>query len=279
MFEKLKRERMSKYQGVNLYVKNLEDTVDDAQLRQEFSASGTITSAKVMRDDKGNSKGFGFVCFATPDEATKAVTEMNGKMIGAKPIYVALAQRKDQRKAQLEAQHMRANGVRMQQGGVPMYPGAVFYPQPMMRGPNYVYPPGVARGAPFMGPGRAPYQGVPGYRVPVPPGQARGGAQQKGRGKGNYPGIKVLPNVRNPQQPTEAQVPASPEERRQYFGEQLFPRIMQSLKERNQSEELAGKITGMLLELEATELTGMLESVDQLNKKVAEALEVLSSAQ
>lgn len=57
MFEKLKRERMSKYQGVNLYVKNLEETIDDAKLRQEFQHVGTITSAKVMRDDKGNSKG------------------------------------------------------------------------------------------------------------------------------------------------------------------------------------------------------------------------------
>ena len=51
-YEKMREERMNKYQGVNLYVKNLEDTVDDEQLRQEFSAYGTITSAKIMKDDK-----------------------------------------------------------------------------------------------------------------------------------------------------------------------------------------------------------------------------------
>jgi len=129
MFEKLKRERMSKYQGVNLYVKNLDDTIEDEKLRQEFTHCGTITSAKVMRDEKGISKGFGFVCFATPNEATKAVTEMNGKMILNKPIYVALAQRKEQRRAQLEAQHAaRANSLRLQQQiPNPMYP-PVFYP-------------------------------------------------------------------------------------------------------------------------------------------------------
>lgn len=40
-------ERMNKYQGVNLYIKNLDDTIDDEHLRTEFSKFGTITSAKV----------------------------------------------------------------------------------------------------------------------------------------------------------------------------------------------------------------------------------------
>lgn len=61
-FEKIKMERINRYQGVNLYVKNLDDTVDDERLRKEFSQFGTITSAKVMTEG-GRSKGFGFVCF------------------------------------------------------------------------------------------------------------------------------------------------------------------------------------------------------------------------
>lgn len=56
-FEKRKIERINRYQGVNLYVKNLDDTIDDARLREEFKTYGTITSAKVMMDDKDNSKG------------------------------------------------------------------------------------------------------------------------------------------------------------------------------------------------------------------------------
>jgi polyadenylate-binding protein len=275
MFEKLKRERMSKYQGVNLYVKNLEDNVDDAKLRQEFATCGTITSAKVMIDDKGVSKGFGFVCFATPDEATKAVTEMNGKMMGNKPIYVALAQRKDQRQAQLQAQHQRSAGVRMQQPGMAaMYPpGAMFYAPNMMRGAPYVYP-GGGRGAPFMAPQRGGYpnQGVPGYRV-QPGGQAKGRPVQKGQVP--YPGIKVLPTARN----LQAEQPQSAEERRQFFGEQLFPRIIETLKERAQPEDLAGKITGMFLELEPADLEDLLTNNDSLNKKVSEALEVLATSQ
>ena len=46
-FEALKMERLNRYQGVNLYVKNLDDTIDDDKLRQEFAPFGTITSAKV----------------------------------------------------------------------------------------------------------------------------------------------------------------------------------------------------------------------------------------
>ena len=79
-FEQLKQERQSKYQGTNLNVKNLDDTVDDEVLRREFSAYGAVTSARVMTDgDK--SKGFGFVCFATPQEATKAVTEVRSELL------------------------------------------------------------------------------------------------------------------------------------------------------------------------------------------------------
>merc|ERR1712173_557823 len=108
-FEQMKLERMTRFQGVNLYVKNLDDTIDDERLRTEFTPFGTITSAKVMCEE-GRSKGFGFVCFSSPEEATKAVTEMNGRfivtemngrIIVSKPLYVALAERKEDRKAHL----------------------------------------------------------------------------------------------------------------------------------------------------------------------------------
>jgi RNA recognition motif-containing protein len=43
-----RQERMNKYQGVNLYIKNLDDTIDDERLKKEFSKFGTITSARVI---------------------------------------------------------------------------------------------------------------------------------------------------------------------------------------------------------------------------------------
>lgn len=75
-------ERMNKFQGVNVYVKNLDEGVTDDTMREAFAPYGTITSARVMVDNNsGQSKGFGFVCFTAPEEATKAITEMNGKML------------------------------------------------------------------------------------------------------------------------------------------------------------------------------------------------------
>lgn len=106
-YEAMKMERLQRYQGVNLYVKNLDDSIGDDELMAHFSGYGPITSAKVMTEESGRSKGFGFVCFERPQDATTAVTECNGKLFRSKPLYVALAQRKEDRKAQLASQYMQ----------------------------------------------------------------------------------------------------------------------------------------------------------------------------
>ena len=143
-FDLMKMERISRTHGVNLYIKNLDDCIDDEKLRKEFSPYGTITSAKVMTED-GRSKGFGFVCFNLPEEATRAVTEMNGRILVAKPLYVALAQRREDRKAQLASQYMqRVAGMRMQHVGQVYQPTNANYfmqPTPMQANPaNRFYP-------------------------------------------------------------------------------------------------------------------------------------------
>lgn len=161
-YEQVKMEKLSKYQGVNLYIKNLEDDVDDDKLRAEFEPFGAVTSCKVMRDEKGTSKGFGFVCFSSPDEATKAVAEMNNKMIGTKPLYVSLAQRREVRRQQLESQIAQRNQIRMQQAAAAGMPNAY------ANGPFY-YPPGPG-GFPPQGPPQAG-RGMIGYGQPgmMPP--------------------------------------------------------------------------------------------------------------
>ena len=313
--EQRKAERISKYQGVNLYVKNLEDSIDDDKLRDEFKSHGTITSCRVMRDDKGISRGFGFVCFATSDEATRAVTDLNGKMVGSKPIYVALAQRKEIRRAQLEQQHARRGVPKPVQGGLTpnpaagMYaPGApVFYAPPAAQAQAaYVYPPQMQQMMPRNAP---PQQRQGAWGAPQ---QQYAMAQQMqqpyvGPVAGRAGGIPVPqqqqqrrgPNVNNQQQQqrrqqqqqqarpvadiatTMQQMAAAPldpkriaelpvESQKLVLGEKLYPLIHQS------QPELAGKITGMLLDSYfSEEIIHLIETPDALAAKILEALAVL----
>ena len=325
-FEQLKLDRLNRYQGVNLYVKNLDDTIDDERLRKEFTPYGTITSAKVMCEE-GRSKGFGFVCFSSPEEATKAVTEMNGRIIVAKPLYVALAQRKEDRKAHLASQYIqRMAGMRMQgmagmqqmgMGGYfmptmpqpqrfftpaqiraqprwPAQPGGMAAPRPQpMPGMGMARPGGPVRpGAPRMSapPAGARPQMVPagGPQMMMRPGMApvqMGPGQVRQQASFQYtksarnppgqvmPGQAVVaatmpqPAVQIPgQEPLTASMLAAapPQEQKQMLGERLFPLIQRMYP------EMAGKITGMLLEIDNAELLHMLEDHSSLKSKVSQ---------
>ncbi|KAL0073409.1 hypothetical protein J3Q64DRAFT_1733076 [Phycomyces blakesleeanus] len=300
-YEQAKLEKLAKYQGVNLYVKNLDDDVDDEKLRQEFSVYGVITSAKVMRDDKDYSKGFGFVCFSSPDEATKAVTEMNGRMIGSKPIYVALAQRKEVRRSQLEAQINQRNAIRMQQGmpmpGAPGYmPGApMFYAPPggfLPQGQRPVFPPNGMMPRPRWAPQPQQGQPMPGYpqnfsptlqgRPPRQPRPARNNAAPQASNSNNNrqqstaqrkgPRAQAATEVPEQAPLTAAALAAAPTEvQKQMLGERLYPLI------HAQQPEYSGKITGMLLEMDNGELLNLVEDASALETKISEAMDVLKA--
>jgi len=282
-FEQMKLEQMTKYQGINLYIKNLDDDIDEEKLRSVFDPFGTITSCKVMIDGKG-SKGFGFVCFSSPDEATKAVTEMNGKIVGNKPLYVGLAQRKEARKAQLEAQFaQRKQLARMPP--TPIYGGAppMFYSHPGQ--PNFVYPQMIApRGGRFPGPQPFQGQGAPGgYVVMNNVGGGGRGAVKNGRGgivTNSRRGMKQTPNVSNtaPAQDTNLIPPLTAdrlaalplEDQKHFLGERLYPLIAKPQPAR------AGKITGMILDSSyPDEMLHLIENPQALNDKIEEALKVL----
>merc|ERR1712129_386982 len=64
---------------------------------------------------------------------------------------------------------------------------------------------------------------------------------------------------------------APPSEQKQMLGERLFP-LIQGL-----FPDMVGKITGMLLEIDNSELVHMLEHKESLSSKVEEAVAVLSA--
>lgn len=327
-FEQNMKEAADKFQGANLYIKNLDDSIDDEKLKQLFSPFGNITSCKVMRDPSGISRGSGFVAFSTPEEASRALLEMNGKMVVSKPLYVALAQRKEDRRASLQAQFSQLRPVAMAPSvapRLPIYPPGgpglgqqMFYGQ----GPPAMMPPQPGFGyqqqlVPGMRPGAAP---LPNFFMPMvqqgqqgqrPSGRRAGAIQQtqqhvplmqqqmlpRGRVY-RYPPGRGMPDVSMPgvaggmlsvpydmgamplrdaavSQPipigalASALANASPEQQRTMLGENLYPLVEQL------EPDAAAKVTGMLLEMDQTEVLHLLESPEALKAKVAEAMEVL----
>ncbi|XP_020582745.1 polyadenylate-binding protein 2-like [Phalaenopsis equestris] len=327
------KEIVNNYQGLNLFLKNLDDSIGDEKLKELFSEFGTITSCKVMRESNGASKGSGFVAFSTAGEASRALSEMNGKMIGSKPLYVAYAQRKEERRAQLQAHYAPMRPVAVGTSAaprLPMYsPGApglqqqLFYGQgpptliPPQTGfgfqqqllsgvrpggvpmPNFLMPlgqqaPQAQRPSlihPTMGPiqpqrplpivhhqmlprGRGGYRyplGRNGFDVPMPGGFT--GRMPSAYDMGGWPaGDGAMMQTTSVDSMTTALANATPDQQRMILGENLYPLVYEMERENS------AKVTGMLLELDQTEVLHLLESPEALKAKVGEALEVLKDS-
>ena len=81
-----------------LFVGGLSWDTTDEGLRQAFATYGEITEAKVITDrDTGRSRGFGFVTFAQAEDATSAISKMDGTNLDGKTIKVNEAQEKGPR--------------------------------------------------------------------------------------------------------------------------------------------------------------------------------------
>ncbi|GMP38364.1 hypothetical protein CsSME_00009633 [Camellia sinensis var. sinensis] len=115
-------EAVDKSQRLNLYIKHLDDSIGDDKLKELFSPFGTITAYKVLRDANGISRKSGFVAFSTPEEASRALVEINGKMVVSKPLYVAYAERKEDRRVRLQAQFSQMHAVAMVPSVAPCMP-------------------------------------------------------------------------------------------------------------------------------------------------------------
>lgn len=279
----------------------MDDSIDDDRLRREFTQFGTITSAKVMVED-GRSKGFGFVCYTSPEEATKAVTEMNGRMVGTKPLYVALAQRKEDRKAYLASQYVHRYRF---QHNIPYGPPSAPYLVPTIaHGPrffnhiNHIRPtPRWPTPAPIRPNGTYPPVPTTPYRVTSRPsiqnnnirnsviarpitGQQAAVVHSRPNSKytANSPNsinrpIAINLNNGGDSIPLNANTlaTATPQDQKQIIGERLFAYVGKMYP------ELAGKITGMLLEIDNSELLHMIDNQESLRAKVEEAIAVLQA--
>ncbi len=77
-----------------IYVGNLPWSTTEAELRDLFSTFGEVQSAAVITDrDTGRSRGFGFVELDAAG-ADKAISELDGRDFGGRPLRVNEAQEK-----------------------------------------------------------------------------------------------------------------------------------------------------------------------------------------
>jgi cold-inducible RNA-binding protein len=74
---------------MNIYVGNMSyDTTED-NLRQAFEAFGEVSTVKIISDrDSGRPKGFGFVEMSANDEATAAISGLNGQELNGRELKV-----------------------------------------------------------------------------------------------------------------------------------------------------------------------------------------------
>jgi len=302
-FHQIKLERLSRFQGINLYIKNLEDEIDEKRLNKEFANFGNIRSVKIMTDEKGNSKGFGFICYSTPEEAQNAITEMNNRILQGctKPLYVALHEPKEVRRTKLAQRHA-ARKLRLNppsSAPAPLPYQNVYYGNGNVPGFVYPAPPPQSllprpRGAPAPWSQTPPFSAANAYPVQSMPGRGGRASGATGGGRaGNPPGAPARGrgatgvasgNVRR-NQPAQGEgiaegalsnVLVLPEDQQKlYLGEQLYPLIAKIDK------VLAGKITGMLLDSgwSVEELYSLVVDEPKLLLKIEEARNVLSRAQ
>lgn len=220
-YELKRRETIKQYQGRNLFVKNIEDHINEEKFKSVFESYGNIVSIRLMTNEKGLSKGFGFVCYSSREEAEKALAGIGKNTIlpnCSKPLYVAIHEPKEQRQQRFSRTR---NKMPQQPYGPGPNQGTVYYTSSPYQQSMQM------RGNP---PFQQPYQNMPGGGYMTShnqPGGQRGGGRG-GRGghsgpRGTPPGGQDLEKLKDS------------------LGERLFQKI-------NEREpNLAGKITGMII--------------------------------
>ncbi|KII83193.1 hypothetical protein PLICRDRAFT_180596 [Plicaturopsis crispa FD-325 SS-3] len=216
---------------------------------------------------------------------------LQNKMIGSKSLYVSLAQRREVRR-QLESEISQCYQIRMQQAAAAGLPGGYINTS---TGPCTTRPDQAAtllrlHMAPPFGQGPPQGYGIPGYPAgaPRPPdvlppaGPCAPGAACCGSRFPAPARLQAQPQTHNAGAPPAGQAPppppalppspvtltnASPMEQKQMLGEVIYMKIAPS------QPELAGKITGMLLGMDNTELLHLLDAPDAMATR--EALAVL----
>jgi polyadenylate-binding protein len=256
LFEQYKR-RQEEWKKRNLFISNLDVLIDEVKLQNLFGDYGAIESVKILKSENIRinsseapirerlSSGVAFVCFVRAEDAERAQREMNKKTVESKKLYVARWLPKEELLQRKHYLNMRK-----------------FYPVPMAH-PYFMQQPPYGR--PQMMQPQAPYrQQPPRNATRAPRAVPRPSAAPQ-----------VAPTVQVARPPIDMEKfnKAAPAEQKRLLGESLYSRIVKLT-----NTNLAGKITGMLLEMESEEVISLLVDEKELKDKTREAIAVLREA-
>ena len=300
----------------NLIIKNIPLTSKEEDLEKTFKKYGEITSIRIeknkieKKDEKGKfelvSKGFGYISFDKPEDAKKAIEEMDQKFLPGfegwnKPLEIDYFLTKNER------QFVETHDMNIQNYLMPPNQNTPF----MVNIPPHQYPP-----APFpqgMYPPMAPHMPMP-MRFPMIQFNhynnygyynnnnnfynRRGGKKynNKGNKKNNYRynnnnnnkyrkdkekedeeynNINI--NIENKIDFNEYEKLDNDEDRKNFFGEKVFSIIEESqlaIDKKLTTEDIA-RITGMIIEIPYKEIIETLQNPLLFKKRIAEALMLL----
>ncbi|XP_075033055.1 polyadenylate-binding protein 1-like isoform X3 [Mixophyes fleayi] len=103
----------------NVFIKNLDESIDNKALYDTFSAFGNILSCKVVCDENG-SRGYGFVHFETQEAANRAIQTMNGMLLNDRKVFVGHFKSRRERELEYGAKVMEFTNVYIKNFGEEM---------------------------------------------------------------------------------------------------------------------------------------------------------------
>ncbi|MCX7913568.1 MAG: RNA-binding protein [Thermodesulfovibrionales bacterium] len=71
-----------------LYVGNLTYSISEDAVRNAFAEVGEVLSVRLITDESGKMKGFGFVEMASEEDAARAIKTLNGATLMGRNIIV-----------------------------------------------------------------------------------------------------------------------------------------------------------------------------------------------
>ena len=292
----------------NLYIKNIPLTAKEEDLEKVFSKYGEITSIRIQKDkieNKDNkdkielvSKGFGFISFDKPEEAKKALEEMDQKFLPGfegwnKPLDIDYHLTKNERQfvdnqdSNIPNYNMNNNQMPFMNnmGPAPPMPGGygphMFMP---MHPPHFPFP----MRFPMM-----PFNNFMGRGFYHNNFYKRGGKRPNYKNNNNrnyYNNNKYnkekekekekeeILNIENKIDLSEYEKLETDEEKRNYFGEKVYRAIEESqlaVDKKLDSNDIA-KITGMIIEIPNEEIIETLQNSNLFIDRIEEALRLLN---